>query len=527
MDEESAGGRRRLIAVAVLAIAIGAVVAAVLIAQSSKSSNSSTGSSTAIQGTARVQRRNLVQTDTEAGTLSYNNPATVYNHLSGTLTSLPSVGTVIQPGGTMFRVNDQPVILMSGSVPAYRNLGPGSSDGPDIYELNANLVALGYDPDYIALDDVWQSATTAGVEAWQKALGETQNGKITLGRIVFLPGAQKIASVTGVLGASVAYHPTAPAPEFVSYETPSASTGTNPSTPTSTSTTPAAATTPSPTTPATTTTTTTPTTTGTTTTPSSSHGTPSSAQQLAALLALLRAETAQLNKKGSAGSGNPSSGTPSSGTPASGSSSPSSSGTGSSGKGSSGAGSTGSGSSNPSAGSGASPGTAVMTTTSTQLIVTVNLDASSQSEAVVGAPVQVEMPNGSNVNGRITAVSPVAVSSSSGTGNGGGGGGGGGGNGGNGGSATVPVTITLDRYVSGAGLDQAAVSVNFAKASAKNVLSVPVTALLATQGGGYAVQLAAAPHRLLPVQTGLFAAGYVQVSGPGVYSGLQVTDSQG
>jgi hypothetical protein len=59
------------------------------------------------------------------------------------------------------------------------------------------------------------------------------------------------------------------------------------------------------------------------------------------------------------------------------------------------------------------------------------------------------------------------------------------------------------------------------------VLSVPVTALVATAGGGYAVQEAAAPHSLIPVATGLFAAGYVQISGNGIYPGLQVTDSQG
>jgi len=71
------------------------------------------------------------------------------------------------------------------------------------------------------------------------------------------------------------------------------------------------------------------------------------------------------------------------------------------------------------------------------------------------------------------------------------------------------------------------VSVNFAQAKATNVLSVPVTALLATAGGGYEVQEAAAPHKLIPVTTGLFAAGYVQISGSGIDSGLQVTDAEG
>src|SRR5581483_9368046 len=122
------------------------------------------------------------------------------------------------------------------------------------------------------------------------------------------------------------------------------------------------------------------------------------------------------------------------------------------------------------------------------------------------------------------AVSSVAQNSSgsgNGSGNGGSSGGGSGsgsasgsGNSGSGSSSTIPVTIALSGRHPNAGLDQAAVSVNFAQAKAKNVLSVPVTTLLATGGGNYAVQEAAAPHKLIPVNTGLFAAGYVGISGP-------------
>jgi hypothetical protein len=180
-----------------------------------------------------------------------------------------------------------------------------------------------------------------------------------------------------------------------------------------------------------------------------------------------------------------------------------------------------------------------MATTSTQEVVTVQLDATKQSEAVVGEPVTVQLPDGSTVNGKITNVSPVAQSGSSGSGSGSGSGGSGSGGSGNGGSgsggsgngsssgATIPVTIALTGHTNLSGLDQAAVSVNFAQQRANNVLSVPVTALIATQGGGYAVQEATAPHRLIPVTPGLFAAGYVQIDGAGIYSGLQVTDSQG
>jgi membrane fusion protein, multidrug efflux system len=155
--------------------------------------------------------------------------------------------------------------------------------------------------------------------------------------------------------------------------------------------------------------------------------------------------------------------------------------------------------------------------------VTVDLDATKQSEAVLGAPVTVEMPDGSTVNGKITHVSAVAQTTISGAGSGSGSGPGSGSTP----SATVPVTITLSGHRHSTGLDQAAVSVNFEQQKANNVHSVPVTALLATTGGGYAMQEAAAPNSAIPVTTGLFAAGYVQISGSGIYAGLQVTDSQG
>ena len=159
-------------------------------------------------------------------------------------------------------------------------------------------------------------------------------------------------------------------------------------------------------------------------------------------------------------------------------------------------------------------------------MVTVDLDASLQSEATVGEHVMVEMPDATQVHGRITAVSRVAQTSSN-SGSGAGASGASGPGGSSGSSSTIPVTIALSGHQPGAGLDQAAVSVAFQKAKAKNVLSVPVTALLATSGSSYAVQEAAEPHKLIPVTTGLFAAGFVQVFGSGIYPGLQVTDSQG
>ena len=66
-----------------------------------------------------------METDTEAGTLGYADPQTVYDRLSGTITSLPHVGQAIGPGGVLFAVDGDPVVLMDGTTPAYRELAPG------------------------------------------------------------------------------------------------------------------------------------------------------------------------------------------------------------------------------------------------------------------------------------------------------------------------------------------------------------------------------------------------------------------
>jgi hypothetical protein len=583
--------RKRLLAGAALAVALAAVIAvAVSVVPSSTTAASTPRASS---GAATVQRRNLVETDTEAGTLSYSNPQTVYNRVSGTITWLPSVGQVIKQGQALYDIDGSPVILMDGTTPAYRDLTSGVTDGQDVLQLNADLVALGFNPDGIVVNDEWQTATTDGVEAFQDSLGDTETGDLTLGQIVFLPGDQLISTVDGTLGstgggagAAATGTPVLSAtPQFVSLSlansssaagsdgtttaaaataaacptttttttptatTPCATTATTPTptatTPTTTTPPPTTTTTPTTTTPPTTITTpttttpttpirTTPTTTTPTVTTPGGKGSSVTSEQatLAALIAaLLKAEAESKGSSGSSSTGGRStSSAGSSGASLSGASSTRSSGASSSGSssGSSGASSAGSAASSGSSTSSSSAGagaTEILQTTSTQLVVTVDLAASSQSEAVVGEKVTVELPNGSVVNGAITAVSPVAQSSSSSSS--GAAAAAGSSSSSSSASATVPVTIQLSGHVTGVGLDQAPVSVNFAEAKASNVLSVPVTALLATSGGNYAVQEAAAPHSLIPVTTGLFAAGDVQISGAGIYPGLQVTDSQG
>src|SRR5437868_1005179 len=144
--------RHRMAATLALVIAI-AVVIAILLGTRTPATPSAAGNRTQSSGSTTVKRRDLVQTDTESGTLSYAKPQTVYDRVSGTITWLPSVGQVIRPGQALFRVNGAPVILMDGRTPAYRDLGPSDGAGQDILQLNRNLVALGFNPAGIVIDD--------------------------------------------------------------------------------------------------------------------------------------------------------------------------------------------------------------------------------------------------------------------------------------------------------------------------------------------------------------------------------------
>jgi multidrug efflux pump subunit AcrA (membrane-fusion protein) len=170
-------------------------------------------------------------------------------------------------------------------------------------------------------------------------------------------------------------------------------------------------------------------------------------------------------------------------------------------------------------------------TTATDSVVTVQLDASRQTEAVVGERVYVTLPSNAVVQGVITQVGRVAQTSSQSS-NGSSSQGSGGNSTSGAGSApqaTIPVTIALRQADRLGPLDQAPVTVAFALTTTRNALSIPISALLATAGGGYAVDVIRSSGAVsrVPVTPGSFAGGFVQISGPGIAAGMQVRDTAG
>jgi hypothetical protein len=280
---------------------------------------------------------------------------------SSTVTALPRPGSVVRRGGALYRLDGQPVVLMYGATPAYRDLEHGVEDGRDVRQLERNLAALGFDPGTI--DTEFTSTTAAAVTDWQESAGLPETRSVELGRVVFLPGARRIGE----------------------------------------------------------------------------HRT--------------------------------------------------------------------------SVGSALSAGSEVLDTSSTRRVVTIELDAALQSLARKGDRVQVTLPDQSTVRGRIADVGRVAREKESA-------------------DAADPgagaeqelvidVTVRLTSNRRLGRLDEAPVSVGLAQESRKNVLAVPVEALVARRGGGYGVELAAG-RRIVPVRTGLFAGGYVEVSGSGIREGARV-----
>jgi hypothetical protein len=138
--------------------------------------------------------------------------------------------------------------------------------------------------------------------------------------------------------------------------------------------------------------------------------------------------------------------------------------------------------------------------------VSIRLDAGLEGQVKVGDPVTITLPDNQTTPGRISYVSSVASSGQNGS--------------------TIAVDAVPTDPAATGGLDQAPVNVSITTASVSNVLVVPVAALLALSGGGYAVEEigAGGTHHLVAVTTGLFddADGLVQVSGNGLAVGQRV-----
>jgi hypothetical protein len=203
MKADRAAGRGRKRAVLVSApIVLAAVTAGIVIGGPSWRPGHSAAAASVVTGSARVVLTNLTNTVQVTGSLSYQGSYAIVNQAQGTaFTALPAVGATIHRGQELYEVDGTPVTLFYGARPEWRVLFAGVTAGPDVAQLDRNLIALGYGAG-LTVSDYFTDATAYAVELWQAARGLSVTGTVPLGQVAYAPGPLRITAVTPVLGSS-------------------------------------------------------------------------------------------------------------------------------------------------------------------------------------------------------------------------------------------------------------------------------------------------------------------------------------
>ena len=194
---------RWLVGLIALVVA-GGVAAAWYVGRLSSHPSAGPVGNAAAPATWTVTRQDLSEQTSVTAALGYAGSYTVRGEGTGTLTWLPSQGRVIRQGQVLYKTdNGSPVVLLYGSVPAWRTLDEGVT-GADVTQLNRDLVRLG-DASGSQISslgwDYFSWETEAGVEKLQSALGiSSPSGSLSLGSVVFEPTAIRVSDVLGSLG---------------------------------------------------------------------------------------------------------------------------------------------------------------------------------------------------------------------------------------------------------------------------------------------------------------------------------------
>ncbi|MDX2649118.1 peptidoglycan-binding protein [Streptomyces sp. PA03-1a] len=149
--------------------------------------------------TAEVTRKTMERWITVPGAVTYGSARPLTGHAQGTVTWLPASGTVLRRGDELARIDDRPVVLLYGKLPAYRELALDTK-GEDVKVFTTNLSALGYGG--FTPGDTYTAGVEAAVKRWQKALGAAETGKIALGDVVYADGARRVAQRGAAIGAA-------------------------------------------------------------------------------------------------------------------------------------------------------------------------------------------------------------------------------------------------------------------------------------------------------------------------------------
>ncbi|RFA07123.1 hypothetical protein B7R21_16840 [Subtercola boreus] len=190
---------RRGIGVAIFTLLVAAVAVGGLWILTGAGNNAAVGAADKTpSATEAVQQGDLAGSTTVTGTLRYADRRSIQSATGGTITALPAEGAVISLGGRLYSVNNIPIFLLRGGLPAWRSFESGMDNGPDVKQLEESLRDLGHFSD--EPDERFTWATVEAVKAWQDANGLDDTGTLPLGSFVFSSSDLRIGTVTVKVG---------------------------------------------------------------------------------------------------------------------------------------------------------------------------------------------------------------------------------------------------------------------------------------------------------------------------------------
>lgn len=107
------------------------------------------------------------------------------NLASGVVTQVAvAAGEEVSTGSVLYRVNERPVVIAQGTVPAFRAVGNGTA-GADAAQVQQLLATLGYYSGPV--DGEVGGGTASAIREWQRSLGVPRTGVVDAGDIIFVP----------------------------------------------------------------------------------------------------------------------------------------------------------------------------------------------------------------------------------------------------------------------------------------------------------------------------------------------------
>ncbi|MEO1063039.1 MAG: peptidoglycan-binding protein [Actinomycetota bacterium] len=185
-------GRRWPYVLLGVAVGTAATVAVTTLAGDGSGDESTADAVQADLATAQVTAQDLVEEVDWPAELAYGAAVSVVAASDATVTASTAAGTLLQRGDVAFELDNEPVPVLYGELPLWRELAEGD-DGLDVLQLETNLVALGYDPDVtVTIDEDFTANTAAMVERWQEDIGREVTGTVAMNAVVVTTGAVEV-----------------------------------------------------------------------------------------------------------------------------------------------------------------------------------------------------------------------------------------------------------------------------------------------------------------------------------------------